>query len=124
MNTQPMSRSPLFAGLLAVLVTFPVMGRACVWVDGSTLDGEPISHNNSFSLASRVAHAMKRTPSEKLQELDGSGGDAADQREREAVRKLLSGHPAEAIPLLQRIEEEEPGKYLAEKKVREQHPVP
>jgi hypothetical protein len=106
-----MNPSPLLAGLLAVLVIFPLTARACLWVDGSTLEGEPVSHNDSLSLARRVAQALKQTPADKLRELEGSGRGASDEREREAVRKILSGQAREAISLLQKIEEDASGQY-------------
>src|SRR5690606_13087090 len=76
-----------------------------------TLEGEPVSHNDSLSLARRVAQALKQTPADKLRELEGSGRGASDEREREAVRKILSGQAREAISLLQKIEEDASGQY-------------
>ena len=100
-----------FAGVLLALIGFSGVASACIWVDGTTLEGRPISHNDSSSFRSRLERAMEETPADKLRALDGLRKDSADNREKEAVRKILSGDPGAAILLLQKIEEEEPGKY-------------
>jgi tetratricopeptide (TPR) repeat protein len=55
---------------------------------------------------------MRETPAQKLQRLekDRRVGDS-DKREEEAVRKILSGDALTAVSLLQKIEQETPGKY-------------
>jgi len=72
-----MSRPFLFsAGVLLAMIGFPGVASACLWVDGTTLEGRPISHNDSISMPDRLVRAMNETPADKLRAL-------AEKRARE-----------------------------------------
>ena len=99
-------------GLLLVFATFPSVAPACIWVDGSTIDGHSKRYNGMTHLE-LLWLAMKQTPGDKLGSLKSTlphDGGAAD-REKEAVKKMLSGEAAVAIPLLLKNEQELPGNY-------------
>jgi tetratricopeptide (TPR) repeat protein len=54
----------------------------------------------------------ERSPAIKLEELEQiSGREVSDERERTAVREILTGNPAAAVTLLQEVERDSPGNY-------------
>jgi tetratricopeptide (TPR) repeat protein len=101
----------LAAGLLLLLASLPAIAPACIWVDGSTIDGHPKRHSPRMPLE-WLTRAMEQTPEDKIREIGLSSveGGAAG-REKEAVKKMLSGDAAAAIPLLQKNEDESPDQY-------------
>jgi tetratricopeptide (TPR) repeat protein len=105
---------PTFAGFLLIWLCFPGVSFACLWLDGSTIHGNPETYSPLRSPLQRLLlwKGRERSPTTKLEELERiSKRTVSDERERTAVRDILSGGPAKAIPLLQEVERDAPGNY-------------
>lgn len=102
---------PTIVWLLFALMVFPAFTQACVWVNGTTLDGLPKWYTPKINVQ-WLTRAMKESPSGRLDQLIKSpDGSEAGKREGEAVRKIFAGDSPAAIRLLQAIEQDTPGQY-------------
>lgn len=104
---------PIFLGLILVLLCLPGVSPACLWVEGSTIDGKPTSYSPLYSQQQRrIWHAMDEAPVDKLRHFEEYRVNAdSDERVDESVRMILSGKVSDAIVLLQSVEQKSPGKY-------------
>lgn len=98
--------------LISALLCIPTFSFACLWLNGTTLDGLP--HQYTPSTASLFKQLMKETPETRLELLRSrlsSGGDESSAEERQAIEAILSDNSRTAIALLLQAEENAPGKY-------------
>lgn len=98
--------------LIAVLL-LPSAVFACVWLDGTTLDGR-IQRRKGVNLAEALRHVMEEKP--WLQTTEAKFGKVknkgdADAVEEQAVKKILTGETRAAIEMLQDSEKRWPGRY-------------
>jgi len=97
--------------LLAVLLT--LQANACLWVDGTTIDG---GHRTVEGLpATILRHAMKSTPEERIGRIiraeKDEHRDDFSQKELEGAEEILSGRFDRAVEIFKKAEADQPGRY-------------
>jgi len=103
----------LVRAMMLVLLGFQTSSFACLWVDGTTLDGSPHRYSPTGSSAG-LQQAMDATPKQRLEELRKNYPYAEEKssgEERAAVEAMLLGNPQAAVSLLLKIERANPGQY-------------
>lgn len=101
----------LFA-LLLFLIAGPA--HACLWVDGTTIDGDHKS-GSPISPGKYLMGALDRTPEERLARLEEQQEkrtrDPLSEKDREGVRLAFEGKYQEAIAHFTQLEADSPGRY-------------
>ncbi len=105
--------SVFFGAVFLAGLCVPNLAVACIWIDGTTLDGNPKSQNDSLQV-SYLLGALNNAPERQLEELRSRrllSGEKSSADEREAVEAMLSGNPEAAIGILSNVEQANPGQY-------------
>ncbi len=103
----------LVRALIFALLCAPTLSFACIWIDGTTLDGLPHRYSPAVPIQF-LQQAMDTTPQERLETLRSYHANAekkSSEEERQAVEAMLSGNPQAAVSLLLEIERTTPGEY-------------
>lgn len=98
---------------IATLLFFlPSWASACLWIHGTTLDGEA-RRASGFMVDRELRSVMggRPLPLMDLRIIDDGNANAADKMETTAVEKVVNGDFHGAIADLERLEQETPGKY-------------
>lgn len=96
--------------LLTLTLLFTLPATACLWIEGTSLDGEHRQIEKNFP-DEALREAILLTPEDKLDQLLSSRPGATYARDLQGVEQLLSGNPAQAIAIFQQEETENPGRY-------------
>lgn len=94
--------------LVSLLLTHPA--PACIWIDGTTLDGQHRQIERKFP-DEALREAILLTPEDKLDQLLSSKPGPTYVSDLQGVKELLSGNPAQAIAIFQQEETGNPGRY-------------
>ncbi len=97
--------------LVTLTLWIPSVAFACLWVDGTTIDGH-IHTVGGFGAAMMLRQQMEARPGEPtLFGRFGDGEPPAEGKEGQAVWQILQGQLDEAIELLTKLEAATPGRY-------------
>ena len=98
--------------LLAFLL--PLQANACLWVDGTTMDGSHRSIGGHFP-AIQLRNILNESPEDKIEWVTRSRRneeqDAFSQTEIEGVGEVLKGNHDRAIRIFEQAETDHPGRY-------------
>ena len=100
--------------ILLLTIILPVQVRACLWVDGTTLQGSHRRTEGHFP-SSELRRAMAKSPEERIANFfallrDDKAGDFT-QNELEGIQEVLSGNYDQAIDIFTQAETGHPGRY-------------
>lgn len=89
---------------------------ACLWINGTTLDGQWSKHNGTATLnAQHFQQSIAQRPEQHPSQTPPPGYQPPDDVNRandEAVRVLMNGDPSRAVAMLKEIESRRPGTYF------------
>lgn len=96
---------------LLLLGLLPSTMFACLWVDGTTIDGH-LKQVSGYGAVERLRQAMSVNPREETaSKRFGRSKTEKQSREAEAVDKVFSGDLNAAIAMLKKLEEKMPMQY-------------
>jgi len=96
-----------------LLVLLPQSIEACIWISGTTKDGQRISGAGESPII-RLKSVLKSAPAAYADErhVASLGSTAFERRNNMAVDLILRGQAPQAIVALKELETEQPGNYI------------